>query len=347
MDILNLELIKTLPQNHHLLYKGMAFDGQFYYLTVPEEKMIYVMDNQYNFIRSHNVSRPFAAICYNNKKQCFFAVDIREKDYIYQLNNHLEEINYFYIDKPKSTTSKIHNLSYNLNHDTLVVVYNEFVLELSDNHSIVHIIDDENINNYCQLTIFPPFHISIIQSKGKQYLCLSTTDNCCIKKYCIPHEYRINDFILNQTSDSQNLELIILATQCSCQPCLLHCIINIEICPCNDCEQSDKCQETKRCNCQHSNHCCMPCINQSICDLIESIALQETALSHILNAEGEKLQHAIKMANNICELIEIDNSVQMTINNVMLLENVLYTKLNTLQNLCLPKCSCLEKCGLQ
>ncbi len=70
----------------------------------------------------------------------------------------------------------------------------------------------------------------------------------------------------------------------------------------------------------------MPCINQSICDLIESIALQETALSHILNAEGEKLQHAIKMANNICELIEIDNSVQMTINNVMLLENVLYTK---------------------
>ena len=148
----------------------MAFDGQFYYLTVPEEKMIYVMDNQYNFIRSHNVSRPFAAICYNNKKQCFFAVDIREKDYIYQLNNHLEEINYFYIDKPKTTTSKIHNLSYNLNHDTLVVVYNEFVLELSDNHSIVHIIDDENINHYCQLNDYLIVLIQIHYKIGRAHV---------------------------------------------------------------------------------------------------------------------------------------------------------------------------------
>lgn len=29
---------------------------------------------------------------------------------------------------------------------------------------------------------------------------------------------------------------------------------------------------------------------QAITDIIQSIALQETALSHILNAEGEKIQ---------------------------------------------------------
>ena len=31
-------------------------------------------------------------------------------------------------------------------------------------------------------------------------------------------------------------------------------------------------------------------MRQAITDLIESIALEETTLSHILNAEGEKLQ---------------------------------------------------------
>ena len=32
---------------------------------------------------------------------------------------------------------------------------------------------------------------------------------------------------------------------------------------------------------------------QAVTDLIESIALEETALSHILNAEGEKMQKVI------------------------------------------------------
>jgi len=35
--------------------------------------------------------------------------------------------------------------------------------------------------------------------------------------------------------------------------------------------------------------------NQAITDLIQSVALQETALSHLLNAEGEKMQAIIGM----------------------------------------------------
>ena len=34
---------------------------------------------------------------------------------------------------------------------------------------------------------------------------------------------------------------------------------------------------------------------QAITDIIESVALEETALSHILNAEGEKIQKMVAM----------------------------------------------------
>lgn len=35
--------------------------------------------------------------------------------------------------------------------------------------------------------------------------------------------------------------------------------------------------------------------SQAITDLIESVALEETALSHILNAEGEKIQKMVAL----------------------------------------------------
>lgn len=37
-----------------------------------------------------------------------------------------------------------------------------------------------------------------------------------------------------------------------------------------------------------------PTLDETIIDLLESIALEEMAIAHILNAEGEKLQEVIK-----------------------------------------------------
>lgn len=65
--------------------------------------------------------------------------------------------------------------------------------------------------------------------------------------------------------------------------------------------------------------------------LLQSIALEETALAHILNAEGEKLQKAICLPNACIEdLISINNSVANTIDKVTALEHVLKDKLELL-----------------
>ena len=64
----------------------------------------------------------------------------------------------------------------------------------------------------------------------------------------------------------------------------------------------------------------------SLCSLLESIALNEAALSHILNAEGEKLQKAVQIADSIHDLLEIDRSVIQTLTRVTFLEQTLYAK---------------------
>lgn len=78
---------------------------------------------------------------------------------------------------------------------------------------------------------------------------------------------------------------------------------------------------------------------QAITDIIESVALQETALSHILNAEGEKLQRAIHMESvGALELLQFNKSVEQTIRSITQLEVLLQAKLQLFSD-CLCTCT--------
>lgn len=66
--------------------------------------------------------------------------------------------------------------------------------------------------------------------------------------------------------------------------------------------------------------------------LLQSIALEETAISHILNAEGEKLQKAISM-HNCCQkdLLAVNKSVNDMVDKITNLEIVLKAKLDLIR----------------
>ncbi len=66
---------------------------------------------------------------------------------------------------------------------------------------------------------------------------------------------------------------------------------------------------------------------QAITDVIESVALEQTALSHILNAEGEKIQRMVAAAATSAELFAVNDSVKTMVNAVSRLEMVLLAKL--------------------
>ncbi|MEG0878380.1 MAG: hypothetical protein RSC43_06260 [Clostridia bacterium] len=67
---------------------------------------------------------------------------------------------------------------------------------------------------------------------------------------------------------------------------------------------------------------------QAINDIIESVALEETGLSHILNAEGEKIQAFVHMPGVTADqLLAVNASVQATVDAVTKLNMVLQSKL--------------------
>ena len=72
--------------------------------------------------------------------------------------------------------------------------------------------------------------------------------------------------------------------------------------------------------------------SQAITDIIQSVALEEAALSHILNAEGEKIQKMVAMADVTPEiLLQTNKSVESMVGAVTRLETILQSKLSAFE----------------
>lgn len=77
---------------------------------------------------------------------------------------------------------------------------------------------------------------------------------------------------------------------------------------------------------------------QAITDIIESVALEQAALSHILNAEGEKIQKVVATATTSEQLLAVNKSVQAMVNTISRLEMVLQAKLELFQDCLCQDC---------
>ncbi len=75
--------------------------------------------------------------------------------------------------------------------------------------------------------------------------------------------------------------------------------------------------------CTNIDKCC------AAASIVQSIALEETAISHILNAEGEKIQKVLSLHDcDIKDLLDVNESVANMVDKVTSLEVVLKAKLD-------------------
>lgn len=74
-------------------------------------------------------------------------------------------------------------------------------------------------------------------------------------------------------------------------------------------------------------------MDRAVIDLLESIALQETSLSHILCAESQKMKTALAMEElDLCKLLEVNDSATNMVHAVANLELLLKDKLEFVSN---------------
>lgn len=326
-QVLEPAAITTLSEPFSKHFKSMAFDGQFFYLTFPPENQIYQFSRDFIFIKCIPVKRPYSTLCYDNTESCFWASQDCSPQRLFKLDMELSEIEQVKICQCCPEHPCICSLSLNCEEDTLWAAYENCIIELSKDGDCLQVIQKSETNIYSGVLSIPPYYMTVHTARQKQLLHIYKKEKL-IKSYCFSDAYRIIDLVFHSCFDGENpgIVLFILAVDSCCRPCLLKCVI--ELCG------------PKLCKC---NFLCCPKDNNCTCDIIESIAQAECALAHILNAEGEKVQKAVEIADNVCELLEINKSVSRTITKVTFLEQVLYAKLDALTNLCPDKCSKKEE----
>jgi len=348
-DCLN---INTLFRECDRHFKGIAFDGCFYYLTDPQAFTICKLDDKFEPLDCFCTDKPFAGITYDSIDRVFWAFAENQSDTVYKLDRDLEEISA--VRLCGCSCGRITGISFDCRSDTLLVSSADAVYEIIKDGRCRRLLKEPEQceGEFVSVASMPPYFAVIRRDRGVEKIIIYSGCLCVAQCITLPPELSVKDFFLNPCRSSRRLnscdvessgceacetaEFILLASDGDCDSIIISlkaelCGIFLSDCVFKICG--------KKCKREEKEEKCSRCK----CSLICSVALVEASLAHILNAEGEKLQKAVKIAGCVDELLEVNRSVADTINRVTLLENVLLAKLNAIVHAEFGECAEFDK----
>lgn len=242
----------------------------------------------------------------------------------------MNEIDCIHISKAKAK-SVITGISYNCCSDTLAVSFENTIVDVKKQNETSNIIFYARNGLITGVLSLSPGIIVTIERNQKQYIEIYSHGGEETDCYCLGDHLSVRNLIFDPCQPycvSPKIEAFVLKK--------IHypflCDLDIPFCTIGFMPNRCNFEICKECCCEKSCKKKDPCA-----EIMESIAHVETALSHILNAEGEKLQKIISETDDIETILYVNREVNKTIINVTHLEQVLYSKLAALAD--------IELCG--
>lgn len=235
--------------------------------------------------------------------------------------------------------SIVTGISYNCSKDTLVVAFPCLVIEIDKESEPAKVLYTTRAYLIMDILCIAPCMLLMAYRCNKKYILVITSCGEQIKAYDLQDTSEMKSLIFNPCmSDCHQSPIWAFVLKKGCYPYLCNTDLMFEdlgFMP--YCCNYDLCEE---------GCCCHdPCPDYDPCkDIMESIALIETALSHILNAEGEKIQKVLATTDDVDKILCVNREVNKTIVNATHLEHTLYAKLSALSDCGLCDDLCDNSC---
>ena len=299
---------KTLPTINKKPYLAIAFDGCYYFLTMRDDRCIYRFSKGFTPKGEISTNKAYHGLCFDSVENCFWATEPGQHNKIFKLNADLQEIDCIAFENKRSDYKQILGISFDCAKNVLLVAFNDEVFEVSKSGTTRSLI--KNLCPHVINTLAIPPYMAVAVNSGKSQSVLFFEGERHLETVNIPLEYRIRDLAY----DPCEKVFLILATKHCSYPRVLYYTLDVKTDNCLKAICGKKCKPDKHCD---------------DANVIKSIAKMETALSHILNVEGEKLQKAVAVADTVEELLEMNKSIHKTLSLASQLENILLMKLQT------------------
>ncbi|MEG1923508.1 MAG: hypothetical protein RR307_03530 [Clostridia bacterium] len=316
-----------VTSNCEMTYENMAFDGRCYYFLLCGKNKIIKTDKNFIYINSFETKNDYNCITYDYKERCFWAATKKFCNKVFKLDCKLKEIDCLAICGYVETVGAITGISFNCCANSLFIAYAAGIVELKKdgNTTIKYQACCEKIIGV--LSVCPGYVINVIKDNN-QYIHIINCDNELILSYCLKTCNTLKNIIFNPCHKERDYYTFDCLTvkknsysyiiRVIIEP---HCV-DLSVCKCNYtiCNNSCNGKSVKKTG---------ACV-----DVIESVALIETALSHILNAEGEKLQKVLASTDDISQILCVNKEINKTLINATNLEHTLYAKLSAAIECC-------------
>ncbi len=315
----------------------MAFDGCSYFFTVKCRCEIVRLNKRLELEEKHRTCRIYDCICYDWREHCFWASSNTCFKMLFRLDCDMNETDCIHI-RTAGAEGMITGISYNCRGDTLMVSFANTVVEVNkrcETVEIVYFVGNGWITDV--LSLSPGIIITLVRDQ-KQYIEIINRCGGLTACFCLNDRFLVKNLIFN--------------------PCRSRCMYpRIEAFAAKNYHYPFLCElqipyealgfKPDCCNFEICGECCreQPRKKDPCADIMDSIARVEAALSHILNAEGEKLQKIISETDDIETILHVNREVNKTVINATHLEHVLYAKLTALADggLCGDPCDRFEK----
>ncbi|MEG1848055.1 MAG: hypothetical protein RRX92_03010 [Lachnospiraceae bacterium] len=310
-----------IPIDCRLNYKGIAFDGKYYYFVIAGSCRILKTDSCFKQIQYYDTKREYNCICYDPSEHCFWVSVPSCSCKLYRLNCSLQEIDCVLLGNCQETADNMIAISYNCYAHTLLIAFSKYLTEYNKETGMLQL--KYRTAPFCITGILSiaPGSLITVRKNNSQSVYVLNKDDKLIDEFCVPNCICLKTMLLNPCSSSCGkliLENFIFKNSTCMYLIKLEITaaqLGFEVAPCNDSICNEECSEP------------IPPKPGSCNDVLESIALVEAALSHILNAEGEKLQKVLASTSDIETILCVNREVNKTLINATHLEHALYAKL--------------------
>ncbi len=316
--------------------KNIAFDGCAYYCTTDTCE-ICKLNTCLEVVKRYCITTKYDCICYDYCEHCFWVSSKSCHNKIFKLDCSMNVIGC--IDLCGTwVRGEVTGISYNCCNNSLIISYAYAVIEVDKECGHGNVIYSNAKGIITGVLSLCPYILVTVLCKNEQFVQIVDFCGQILKCCRIDDEGLLINLIYNPCKTrcgKMRIEGLVLKKRCLTFLCreIISCHeLEFEPCYCND---------KICCECCCEEHHCEK--NTSCSDIIESVALMGAALSHILNAEGEKLQKVLAETNDIDKILCVNREINKTIVSATHLEHVLYAKLSAVSELC-GEDPCFDSC---